>query len=84
MDVDLGFAKRRRRAARPDYATLVAVAVARQSASPTAKVIAAADGRRIDEISLVDLFGAARVRGPLPSGCFNSGVAALLAPRQRT
>lgn len=80
----MGFAKRKRRGARPDFATLVAVTVARQSASRTAQVIAAADGRPVNEASLVDLFGAVRVRGPLPSGCFNRDVAALLGPRQRT
>jgi hypothetical protein len=85
MEVELGFAKKRtRRAVRPEFATLVAVAVARQSASRTAQVLAAADGGRLTDVSLVDLFNAARVRGSLPSGCFNSGVAALLSPRQRT
>lgn len=84
MNVDLMLAKRMRRPARPDFATLVAVIVARQSASPTAQLIAAADGRPAGAADLVDPFGAAAARGPLQSGCFNSGVAALLIPRQRT
>lgn len=84
MDVDLRFAKRKRRPVRPDFATLVAVAVARQSATPTAQMVAAAEGGRPDEASLVDLFGTRRVLGALPTGCFHSGVAALLTPRQRT
>ncbi|HYZ49170.1 MAG TPA: hypothetical protein VE567_09790 [Sphingomonas sp.] len=69
--------KRRARPVRPDFATLVAVAAARQSASPTAQVLAAAEAGPVSAVSLVELF-ADRRKGALVAASFNSGVAALL------
>ena len=47
--------KRNARELRPDFATLVAVAVARQASSPTARVIAAAEAGSVKPVSLVEL-----------------------------
>lgn len=65
----------------PDYATLVAVAVARQASSPTAQVIAAIDSVPARPVSLVELFGE-RHQGSISAASFNAGVAALLSPPQ--
>jgi len=80
MKFEAGFAKGRRTAkpVRPDFATLVAVAVARQSASPTAQVIAAAEAGPVSAVSLVDLFGAGARKSQVSATSFNSGVAAQL------
>jgi hypothetical protein len=67
---------------RPNFATLVAVAVARQSASPTAQVIASAEAGAVEPVSLVDLFGSRGRTSAVAIGCFNSGVAALLTPEK--
>jgi hypothetical protein len=80
----LGDWKRRARPARPDFATLVAVAVARQAASPTAQVIAAAEADPVSAVSLVELFAARRRKGAVVAASFNSGVAALLTPGKGT
>ena len=86
MEIELGFAKRQRtaRPARPDFATLVAVAVARQASSPTAQVIAAAEAGPVSAVSLVDLFGARGRKAQVSAASFNSGVAALLTSEKRT
>jgi hypothetical protein len=63
----------------PDFATLVAVAVARQASSPTAQVIAAIDAGPVPLVSLVELFGARR-RGSVSGASFNADVAARLSP----
>ena len=88
MNHDLAMAdwKRRARPVRPDFATLVAVAVARQSASPTAQIIAAAEAGPVSAVSLVELFGDRRRRrkGAAGAASFNSGVAALLTPEKGT
>lgn len=88
MKHDLVMADWTRRAspARPDFATLVAVAVARQSASPTAQVIAAAESGPVSAVSLIELFGdrARRRKGVAIAASFNSGVAALLTPEKGT
>lgn len=70
--------KRGRSPARRDFATLVAAAVARQSASPTAQVIAGAEAGPVSAVSLVELFGERRRAGAVSAASFNSGVAALL------
>lgn len=75
---------RRARPARPDFATLVAVAVARQAASPTAQVIAAAEAGPVSAVSLVELFGERRRKGAVAAASFNSGVAALLTSEKGT
>lgn len=72
--------KRNARELRPDFATLVAVAVARQASSPTARVIAAAEAGSFKPVSLVELFGEHQRGGSVSAGSFNSGVAALLTP----
>jgi hypothetical protein len=74
--------KRNAQAVRPDFATLVAVAVARQSASPTAQVIAAAEAGLVRPVSLIELFGERRRRGSVSGASFNSGIAAQLSPGQ--
>lgn len=70
--------------ARPDFATLVAVAVARQSASATAQVIAASEAGPVSAVSLVELFGPRRKRGAGAAASFNTGVAAILTPEKGT
>jgi hypothetical protein len=71
---------RKTRELRPDFATLVAAAVARQASSPTARVIAAADAGPIRPVSLIELFGEQRRRrGQVSAASFNTGVAALLS-----
>lgn len=77
-DPQLSEWKRGRNRARPDFATLVAVAVARQAASATAQVIAGAEAGTVSAVSLVELFGDRRRRGVVSAASFNSGVAALL------
>ena len=67
---------------RPNFATLVAVAVARQAASQTAQVIAGAEAGPISAVSLVELFGERRRKGGVAGASFNSGVAALLTPEK--
>jgi hypothetical protein len=67
---------------RPNFATLVAVAVARQAASPTAPVIAGAEAGPGSAVSLVVLFGDRRRMGGVAGASFNSGVAALLTPEK--
>jgi hypothetical protein len=67
---------------RPNFATLVAVAVARQAASPTAQVIAGAEAGPVSAVSLVELFGERRRKGGVAGASFNSGVAALLTPEK--
>ncbi|QHL89934.1 hypothetical protein GVO57_02715 [Sphingomonas changnyeongensis] len=84
MEIDLGLARRARRATQPDYATLVAVAVARQSASRTAQIVAAAQGDGDAGARLVHLFGTGRSNGAGATGCFNSDVAALLRVEARS
>jgi hypothetical protein len=79
-----GLWKRNARELRPDFATLVAVAVARQAASPTARVIAAADAGPVRPVSLVEMFGERRRGGAASATSFNSGVATLLGPSQET
>ena len=69
---------------RPDFATLVAVAVARQSASATVQVIAGTESSAISAVSLVELFGERRRKGAVSAAIFNSGVAALLTPEKGT
>ena len=76
--------KRSASPARPDFATLVAVAVARQSASPTAQVIAGTEVLHVSAVSLVELFGERRRKGAVDAASFNSGVAALLTPEKGT
>lgn len=76
--------KRSAQPVRPDFATLVAVAVARQSSSPTARVIASAEAGAVTSVSLVELFGSRRRSGTAPISCFNQGVAALLTPEKET
>lgn len=76
--------KRTARPAKPDFATLVAVAVARQSASATAQVIAAAEAGPVGPVSLVELFGRRRRRGTQDAASFNTGVAAMLTPEKGT
>ncbi len=76
--------KRQARELQPDFATLVAVAVARQASSPTARVIAAAEAGPVEPVSLVELFGERRRGGSVSAGSFNSGVAALLSPPKET
>jgi len=75
--------KRKARPAQPDFATLVAVAVARQSASATAQVIAAAEAGPVGPVSLVELFGGRR-RGAHGAASFNMGVAERLTPEKGT
>ena len=86
MKLDLTMADWTARAqpVRPDFATLVAVAVARQSASPTAQVIAAAEAGPVSAVSLVELFAERRRKGAVVAASFNSGVAALLTPDKGT
>ena len=84
LDFDSSGWQRTSRPARPDFATLVAVAVARQSASPTAQVIAAAEAGPVSAVSLVELFGERRRKGSVAAASFNSGVAALLTPEKGT
>lgn len=86
MKLDFGTSgwQRSARPVRPDFATLVAVAVARQSASPTAQVIAAAEAGPVSAVSLVELFGERRRKGSVTAASFNSGVAALLTPDKET
>lgn len=86
MKLDFGISGRQRSARpfHPDFATLVAVAVARQSASPTAQVIAAAEAGPVSPVSLVELFGERRRKGSVAAASFNSGVAALLTPDKET
>jgi hypothetical protein len=74
--------KRNAQAVQPDFATLVAVAVARQASSPTARVIAAAEAGSVRPVSLVELFGDRGRRGSVSGASFNSGVAAMLDPPQ--
>jgi hypothetical protein len=65
---------------RPDFATIVAMAVARQAASPTAQVIASSEAGPVSAVSLVELFAARRRRGAVSGASFNTGVATLLTP----
>jgi hypothetical protein len=74
--------QRAARPTRPDFATLVAVAVARQSASPTAQVIASAEAGPVKAVSLVELFGERRRKGRVATASFNCGVAAMLTPER--
>lgn len=77
--------KRTAQAVRPDLATIVAMAVARQAASATAQVIAAAEAGPVSAVSLVELFAERRRRRGTTSGAsFNTGVAALLTPEKET
>jgi hypothetical protein len=76
--------KRTAKPVRPDFATLVAVAVARQSASATAQVIAASEAGPVGSVSLVELFGPRRKRGADAGASFNTGVAAMLTPAKGT
>lgn len=86
MKFEPGMAKRTRTAkpARPDFATLVAVAVARQSSSATAQVIAATEAGPVSAVSLVELFGARSRKAQVSATSFNSGVAALLTTGKGT
>jgi hypothetical protein len=82
-DRNLGDWKRSAQPVRRDFATLVAVAVARQAASPTAQVIAGAEAGPVTAVSLVELFGERRRRkGGIAGASFNRGVAALLTPEK--
>ena len=84
-DRNLGDWKPSAQRARRDFATLVAVAVARQAASPTAQVIAGAEAGPVSAVSLVELFGERRRRkGGVAGASFNSGVAAMLTPDKET
>lgn len=76
--------KRQAQPVRPNLATLVAVAVARQSASATAQVIAAAEAPAATAVSLVELFTSRRRRGAGEVGSFNTGVAAILTGEKGT
>jgi hypothetical protein len=76
--------KRATRPVRPDFATLVAVAVARQSSSATAQVIAATEAGPVSAVSLVELFGARSRKVQVSATSFNSGVAALLTSGKET
>ena len=76
--------KRTAQPVRPDLATIVAVAVARQSASATAQVIAAAEAGPVSAVSLVELFAARKRRGSASASSFNCGVATLLTPTKET
>ena len=84
MNLDLAGWRRTAKPVRPDFATLVAVAVARQASSPTAQVIAAAEAGPVTAVSLVDLFGARGRKRSVSAVSFNGGVAALLGPRDET
>jgi hypothetical protein len=81
-DPSIGDWKRSAQPARRDFATLVAVAVARQAASPTAQVIAGTEAGPVSAVSLVELFGERRRKVGVPGASFNSGVAALLTPEK--
>ena len=76
--------KRDAKELRPDFATLVAVAVARQASSPTAQVIAAIDAGPVRQVSLIELFGEHRRKGNACAASFNAGVAAALTPPKET
>ena len=88
--MDMSFARRGNRKGsitpvKPDFATLVAVAVARQSASQTSRVIAAADaGDAPERVSLVTLFASADARAAPAAGSFNEAVASTLTPPKPT
>lgn len=69
---------------RPDFASLVAMAVARQAASTTAQVIASAEAGPVSAVSLVELFAARRRRGAVSGASFNTDVATLLIPEKGT
>jgi hypothetical protein len=86
MKFEPGMAKRMRTAkpVRRDFATLVAVAVARQSSSATAQVIAATEAGPVSAVSLVELFGARSRKAQVSAASFNSGVAALLTSGKET
>ncbi|NNM77108.1 hypothetical protein HJG53_09360 [Sphingomonas sp. ID1715] len=70
--------------AKPDFATIVAMAVARQAASPTAQVIASSEAGQVSPVSLIELFAARRRRGAVSGASFNTGVASLLTPPKGT
>ncbi len=76
--------KRTARPVRPDFATLVAAAVARQAASPTARIVAASDAGPVQALSLIELFGEKKRRGSASAASFNESVAARLSPAGET
>jgi hypothetical protein len=86
MRFEAGLARSKRAATpvRPDFATLVAVAVARQAASPTAQVIAATEAGPVSAVSLIELFGDRGRKAQVTATSFNSGVAALLTVEKGT
>lgn len=82
MEQDLGLRNWMRtvKPVRPDFAALVAAAVARQATSPTAQVLAGADAGGARTVSLIELFGERARPGRAGAGSFNTGVAARLSP----
>lgn len=70
------------RTMRPDFAALVAAAVARQATSPTAQVIAGTSEGAARAVSLIELFGERARPGRAGAGSFNMGVAARLNPEE--
>lgn len=86
--MDMSFARRGRKAAAvafmPDYATLVAVAVARQSESATVRALADGPGASLPGGSLVGLFAASDGRAAGVTGSFNDAVAAAITHRKPT